>query len=480
MFGGTKGKFNGLELLQGGSSRPLGDDSQSRGRSSPNPRRQRDDYDDYYDDDDEEDYEDDIEDDYYLRGKEDDLDYDDDRDYKRLSIRRRPLPPPSEEDDDRLPSRPSRRRSSRGSQGRSRRSRQRTQEDDWISSEVSGWFEPDEDRNERRSRRKKKDESSPLSFLAEKMFGDDDDNLSFKAEMYEQQLGKRKKKSRRSKRPSSYGYDDDDSTRRRRPGYAYRYVDDDPSSPVVDIESSNAQLPNSQSTTPSSPSVVDVTVEDGTDTIKSDSTTNDEASSSNQSRKMTWTERAEAVERVPPSGIAAWGPSGDVGMDARTKATLDALEEIREAKRKLELREEKVIVAQEDMIVVRADAELQKKRLLARNRAREVRGMLRRIEEDVDYASMGLRRAKAQAAAARDQLNDLEAQHWALLSLYDADKAFNEVIQTIEELDNTDFGRPKVDESADSTTTLADLDTTDKQTNDAKADSNDVEKTDAV
>ena len=102
--------------------------------------------------------------------------------------------------------------------------------------------------------------------------------------------------------------------------------------------------------------------------------------------------------------------------------------------------------------------------------------MLRQFEAEVDDASMTLRRAKAQAAFARDQLSDLEAQHWALLSLYDANKAFNEVVQTIEELDNTDFGRPKLDDDIVTTTPLVDVDT-DALTDEGQNDANDNQDT---
>jgi hypothetical protein len=71
-------------------------------------------------------------------------------------------------------------------------------------------------------------------------------------------------------------------------------------------------------------------------------------------RELTIEERAAAFRRVPPSGVPAWGPSGEVGVDARTKATLDALEEIREATRKLELKEEECIEAKEDIVVLKA------------------------------------------------------------------------------------------------------------------------------
>ena len=43
---------------------------------------------------------------------------------------------------------------------------------------------------------------------------------------------------------------------------------------------------------------------------------------------LTWEERALAVERVPPANVPAWGPTGDLGIDARTKALQDVLQDI--------------------------------------------------------------------------------------------------------------------------------------------------------
>jgi hypothetical protein len=79
-----------------------------------------------------------------------------------------------------------------------------------------------------------------------------------------------------------------------------------------------------------------------------------EAKESERKRERTIEERAAAFERVPPSGVPAWGPSGEVGVDARTKATLDALEEIREATRKVELKEKECTEAKEDIVVLKA------------------------------------------------------------------------------------------------------------------------------
>ena len=58
-----------------------------------------------------------------------------------------------------------------------------------------------------------------------------------------------------------------------------------------------------------------------------------QATTAKKERTMTWEERAEAMERIPPPGLEGWGPNGPLppGVDARRQAVLDAQQEIREA-----------------------------------------------------------------------------------------------------------------------------------------------------
>jgi hypothetical protein len=46
-----------------------------------------------------------------------------------------------------------------------------------------------------------------------------------------------------------------------------------------------------------------------------------------------------------------------------------------------------------------------------------------------------LRRARSEEEQAREDLADMEDRHWALLSRYDASKAFQEVIDTLKEFE---------------------------------------------
>jgi hypothetical protein len=146
--------------------------------------------------------------------------------------------------------------------------------------------------------------------------------VDMNAAMYDRQMGL-EKSSRSRQRPD----------RRRRPGYAYSYVQGDESIPAVEYEKEREL--NAVD--------VDAVIED-----------EDEVKEPKRKRARTVEERAAAFGRVPPSGVQAWGPSGEVGVDARTKATLDALEEIREGTRKVELKEEECIEAKEDIVVLKA------------------------------------------------------------------------------------------------------------------------------
>lgn len=205
---------------------------------------------------------------------------------------------------------------------------------DWASAEVSSWFsnddtyvdkldmENDNGRSRRPRRRAEEEESWSLTSILDGIFGVNREEINMNAAMYNRQMGIDK--------PERTEH------RRRRPGNAYPYVED-------------------EQTTSAEPSKreIDIGIDDVVDV---DAVIEDEVEThvSARSRARTIDERAAAFERVPPSGVPAWGPSGAVGVDARTKATLDALEDIREATRKVEQKEEQCINAKEDLVVLKA------------------------------------------------------------------------------------------------------------------------------
>jgi hypothetical protein len=91
------------------------------------------------------------------------------------------------------------------------------------------------------------------------------------------------------------------------------------------------------------------------------------------------------------------------------------------------------------LLVVYSDFELQKKRLLASNDDKQrIRSRLRQMQLGVQDAALALRRTKAELEVVSGRLADLEDRHWALLSLYDADKAFQEVVESFREFEESE------------------------------------------
>ena len=60
------------------------------------------------------------------------------------------------------------------------------------------------------------------------------------------------------------------------------------------------------------------------------------------------------------------------------------------------------------------------------------------MQMGVQDAARSLRQARAELEVARDRLADLEDRNWAILSLYDADKAFQEVVETFREFEESE------------------------------------------
>lgn len=281
-------------------------------------------------------------------------------------------------------------------------------------------FNEDENKGDgvRERRRERAQQQNPFTGFLDDVFNVDRDKMDYKAEAYNRQLGR-----------SPVGTYTWNQAAERRPrstsDYQYRYEgsDERDSNYIEEFDSSEDKFENEESFP--SDVVVDVDAEV------------DEVTPKNQNypprKKRTREERSLAYELVPPAGVAAWGPSGDLGFDARTKATLDALDDIRNAKRKVDIKSEKVKVAKEDIIIIRADAELTKKRA-SREDPRRIRAQLLQIELQLEDAARFLRQARNEEEQAKQEMENLEDRHWALLSLYDVDKASQEVVNAFEEL----------------------------------------------
>ena len=161
---------------------------------------------------------------------------------------------------------------------------------------------------------------------------------------------------------------------------------------------------------------------------------------------LTWEERALAVERVPPANVPAWGPMGDLGMDARTKALQDALQDIASAKEEVEDRRRRMTMAQDQLAVLRVDAQLERKRLMRLQSTNDddfnserttlaAREALRRTQRRIEEASRRLRWRQLQWDEAVQELAQVEARHWALLKAYNPEKARQVVEEAWQELE---------------------------------------------
>lgn len=187
-------------------------------------------------------------------------------------------------------------------------------------------------------------------------------------------------------------------SRRRRRGYAYKLDDDDfdDDDEYIDIE---ASYPAER----------------------------DDMSSPRRGRRS-WEERALEMDRVPPRGVAAWGPNGPVSDDVQTMAAMDAMDEIKRAKNFLEKKEEMVEDAKEEVVALKADATFYERQLdgVRGSAARTLEKELGLVLRDVEDSQRMLRMARAERDAASRQVENLEARHWALLSEYEATQSFDD------------------------------------------------------
>lgn len=423
MFGGTKGKFNGLGLLQDI------DESSRSNQSGGRRRRSVDEFDEY--DDDFEEYDDDLEQDAEFEYEEDD-EWEEDEGYYEDS---KPIASKSlaRVDDDMISQRREMRRESPKGR-RSRRKDSRRNSDDRRRRKkvtTSAWFDEDENddyddvqRGSRSSRNKQRnqEENSPLIDVLDTIFQVDPEEVKFQAEDYDRRLGLGKKKSRRSLKRDRI------ATPQGRKGYAYRMDDD------ID-EDDDFSLPSeltNEDTITKDDGVIDVEV-----TIQND-TASPKTKKERKPKVQSWEDRASSYERVPPANVMAWGPDGEIdgGIDARTFAARSALEEIEYAKKLYEKKEILVTEAEQELLQLKREASFQKKLMLSQDDRRKkslIRERLRMINFDIEDSARQLRRAKAEALAAIDKLESIEMRHWALLRQYEADK---ELLSKTSEIEN--------------------------------------------
>jgi hypothetical protein len=466
MFGGTKGKFNGLMYLEDG----VGAMPKERRRRTPRNYDDSvlsgsDDY--FYDDDDRDEDRDQV--DLYedFKGKSQDEERKRPLSTKGISPNVSSVPKVAETlrtsvtppyDPPRpMPSRPTRIRNLQPTSRPSRRRRDRPRDQygdtdidsswfdgDSVSSKVSNWFTNEEDefveydrqnrKAEHRRPNRRQDDSiwSPFNAL-DTFLGLNRDRLGEKADAYNRQMGIPMESEDEDQPYSPIDNKLYNPRPRRRKGYAYQYNDEEDQS-GVNVYTVLDDDENEYGTWVKN-DVIDAVVQPIPEAAKKSVIDNEPGTK----RNLSWGKRALAVERVPPTGIPAWGPTGDLGMDARAKAISDALEDILEAKNKVSKKEELVMKAREDVSILRIDTELERKRLRkSRLDPRLIQDTVRKLDLKVDDAARSLRYAQAQLKKAKDELSDLEARHWAVLGCYDSDQVEANIMAAMQELEETE------------------------------------------
>ena len=354
MFGGTKGKFSGLSYLQDGEDAVRQERNRiPRGSLPPaKQRRRREDDDDLR-----------MDDDYYYEDDGDEGEY-----YNGGSTLKR-----GTDSSEIVMSEGSRAGREMSGQERSDRRQQRRRRrrdrdyndnddddedssDNWVSKQVASWFdggssesdkmdgrgynyEDDDDDfderspRERRRRRKKESGWSPMSAV-NLFLGDFNERMKYQAAMYDENMGLNR--STRNGRRTSQNRPKRPGSSRRRPGYAYPY------DPEEEGEGGDSPL-----------DAYDVTAEPvESERKQSTMNANPDDKPPPPKKERSWEERALAAEQIPPN-VPAWGPSGSLGIDARTKAIQDALEDVQTARQKFEKKEKKESMARESLTILR-------------------------------------------------------------------------------------------------------------------------------
>lgn len=227
-----------------------------------------------------------------------------------------------------------------------------SQKNGWVSPTVSNWF-TDEDNGDPEWKKRRMESSgkssgkrnaswrSPFEAVGN-FLGFDNGELDYQAEMYNRQMGIGPRKGSKETWSSQRHPD------RRRQGYAYRYdvdmsvygsvvdadvVEDDANGIGEKVKEDGKVQKNRSSNTDSAPDPAE-----------------DQGSTK---KERSWQERAIAMERIPPAGVPAWGPSGDLGMDARMKATIDAMQDIQDAKYRLNQKLKREEEALDDITILK-------------------------------------------------------------------------------------------------------------------------------
>ena len=247
---------------------------------------------------------------------------------------------------------------------------------------------------------------------------DDSDRSQTSWNLWDAFLGRSDSESRRRREERAAEYDRamgltnnaPTPASRRRPGFTYRYEDED------DYGYEDDRFRKVDAEPIESPAV---------EVIDAEPVVANTSTSSTVDAPLSWEDRVLAVEQVPPMDIPAWGPTGDLGVDARTQAVSDALEDVGDAQARVRNLERTLQQAREDVSILRVDAQLQRKRLQQQRGLYpdEFNEACRRMDDKVDDAARKARFQQGRLESAQNALKDIETRHWALLQHFDPELA---------------------------------------------------------
>ena len=158
----------------------------------------------------------------------------------------------------------------------------------------------------------------------------------------------------------------------------------------------------------------------------------------------------EELDRVPPKGMFAWGPKGEIKIDIRLKAAQDALVEIQDAKDYLLTREKIMNEAKDKRDLAQENASFQRKRIYKRRdyisatEGAQLRSDLRRLDVEFAEASRFYRETDDAVREAAVMLQNLQSKYRVLLRLHEAEKDVSNN-STEHESSNTNREKEEID-----------------------------------
>jgi len=266
-------------------------------------------------------------------------------------------------------------------------------------------------RQQQKRRRKDDDQQSPVigANIIDSIIGVNTRDREMRAAEYDTQWSLRKPRKQYQTQKETINDDDDlmlyDDDVESNTRSNTNLPTNSPSEVVVTIEGEK----NNSSTTPSSESDTNTT------------STKDQLLSTTRANSS-WRERADAQERIPPAGIECWGPRGPLGMDARERIALCAKEDLDVALRQVKICKDALLISVQFLKECQANANTERKQLqttrgyLSAAQGAKLRARIRKLELEVRDAALSVRQCQEDLQYSQEELEAQKLKNWALLS----------------------------------------------------------------